>query len=88
MINQLNPFYSKLSKSIQPSQLLNMGCLKPKSNSRVYNIGQKVLTLFDGAQTAGYHTVTLDASQLPSGVYVYSIRSEEGVESKIFTLIK
>lgn len=43
---------------------------------RVYNmLGQEVATLIDQVLPAGNHTVKLDASNLPSGVYWYRLTS-------------
>ena len=82
--------YQNYPNPFNPVTIIKYGLPKTQNITlEIYNIlGQKVLTLFDGLQNAGYHSVTLDASQLPSGVYVYSIWSEEGVESKLLTLIK
>ena len=82
--------YQNYPNPFNPVTIIKYGLPKTQNiTHEIYNIlGQKVLTLFDGLQNAGYHSVTLDASQLPSGVYVYSIWSEEGAESKLLTLIK
>jgi len=41
----------------------------------VYNIiGQKVATLVDGYQDAGYHSVNWNAASLASGVYIYQLQ--------------
>ena len=43
-------------------------------NIEVYNsLGQSVTVLENDYQTAGYHTVSFDGSQLPSGIYFYRI---------------
>ncbi len=45
----------------------------------VYDIsGRLVQTLVDGRQTAGTHTVTLDARHLASGVYFYRLTGDNG----------
>ncbi len=38
----------------------------------VYNLlGEKMITVFDGQLDAGFHELNIDASNLPSGVYIY-----------------
>ena len=69
--------------------------LPEKSNVRVsvYSVlGQLVKTLVNESIEAGYQKVTFDASELPSGTYIYQIRAtSEGktfVDSKKMMLIK
>jgi hypothetical protein len=55
----------------------------------IFNIvGQQVETLTDKYLEAGYHTVTWDGSQAPSGVYFYRIQAGDSVESKKMILLK
>ena len=52
-------------------------------------VGQVVATLADGMSQVGNHAVTFDASDLPSGVYYYRLKSETGVTmSRKLVLIK
>jgi len=42
----------------------------------VYNmLGEQVATIAEGMYESGYHKVTFNASNLPSGAYVYRIES-------------
>ncbi|MBD3169802.1 MAG: T9SS type A sorting domain-containing protein [candidate division Zixibacteria bacterium] len=58
-------------------------------NLSIYNImGQKVETLVDGHQTAGYKTVRWDASEYSSGIYFYKVVAGDQVINKRMTLLK
>jgi polyhydroxybutyrate depolymerase len=55
----------------------------------VFNsVGQKVIELVDGQQSAGYHTATFNASGLSSGVYLYKFTTPSFTETKKMLLIK
>ena len=56
----------------------------------VYNLlGQKVATLFDGIATSGDRvTLVFNATNLPSGVYLYALRSASSNQTKKMILMK
>jgi hypothetical protein len=55
----------------------------------IFNIiGQKVSTLVDCPTPAGYHTVSWDASQLSSGLYLYRMQAGDFARSKKMLLVK
>jgi len=55
----------------------------------VYNLlGQEIKVLVDGMQSPGIHRVTFDASNLPSGVYIYRMQSKGKVFSRKMLLMK
>lgn len=55
----------------------------------VYNIlGQNVVTLHEGAMTAGEHILSWDASNYSSGIYFYRLEAGEEVITKRMTLLK
>ncbi len=82
MQNYPNPF--------NPTTVINFTL--PKSGNvslKVYNVlGQEVATLVDGFMTAQKYEVTFDASKLASGVYVYSLQSDNFSQSKKMILMK
>ena len=51
-------------------------------------IGREVARLIDGDIDAGYQRVTWDGSGLPSGVYIYQLRTPRFTESKTMVLMK
>jgi type IX secretion system substrate protein len=56
---------------------------------KVYNLlGQEVATLLNESMSAGVYEVSFDASQLSSGVYIYTISAGEFYSSKKMTLLK
>lgn len=56
---------------------------------KVYNvIGQQVAELVNEVKQAGVHTVEFDASNLPSGVYIYKLTTGDYISSKKMLLVK
>jgi surface protein len=55
----------------------------------VFNVtGQRVATLVNGVQTSGNHTVTFDARNLASGVYVYRLTTGSVVQTRKMVLVR
>lgn len=55
----------------------------------VYSVlGEEVACLVDGRQSAGVHEVTMDASRLASGVYIYQLRTAGVVETRRMVLVR
>ena len=58
-------------------------------NLRVYNtLGQIVKELVNEQKEAGSYSVTFDASNLPSGVYIYRLQTPEFAQNRKMTLLK
>ncbi len=56
---------------------------------KVFNVlGQEVATLLNEYKNAGQHTVSFDASNLPSGTYIYTVKAGEQTISKKMLLMK
>jgi hypothetical protein len=57
---------------------------------QIYNLlGQKVRTIFDNvSQSAGTHKVVFDASELPSGIYFYSFKTNDFLQVKKMILLR
>jgi len=57
---------------------------------RVYDIlGREVATLVNDCKPSGYHSVTFNAGNLPSGVYIYTLDAPEGIHlTKMMILVR
>ncbi|MCB9260153.1 MAG: T9SS type A sorting domain-containing protein [Ignavibacteriales bacterium] len=80
--NYPNPF--------NPTTVINFG-LPEKSNVeiKVYNLlGQQVANILNKSLPEGMHSVEFNASNLPSGIYIYSLKSENNLLTKKMTLLK
>ncbi|MDP4117026.1 MAG: T9SS type A sorting domain-containing protein, partial [Bacteroidota bacterium] len=55
----------------------------------VYDVlGNKIATLLEGYKPAGNHSIQFNAKNLPSGVYIYRIKSGAFMASKKMMLVK
>ncbi|MCA9734113.1 T9SS type A sorting domain-containing protein [candidate division KSB1 bacterium] len=62
---------------------------KGRVSLKVFDLlGREIITLVEGTRPAGEHTVTFEAGELASGIYIYQLRSGQFVESKKFLIIK
>jgi hypothetical protein len=56
---------------------------------KIYDmLGREVQTLINGRQEAGLHSVTFNARNLASGVYLYRLQAGSNCETKKFVLLK
>jgi glucuronoarabinoxylan endo-1,4-beta-xylanase len=55
----------------------------------IYNLlGEEIVSLFEGEMNAGMHAVNFDGANLPSGIYLCQMRSNNFIESKKLVLLK
>ncbi len=55
----------------------------------VYNLlGAKVTTLANGQMEAGKHSINFDASEISSGIYFYTLKTDDSAVTKKMTLLK
>ena len=58
-------------------------------NVMVYNVlGQVVSTLVNNYMDAGYHSITWDANNMPSGMYLVRVQAGNNVETQKLMLLK
>ena len=80
----------KYPNPFNPSTKIAFG-LPQRSNVslNVFNaLGEQVAELVNGTLEAGTHTYNFDASDLTSGIYIYSLQTDAGIISNKMTLIK
>jgi len=51
-------------------------------------IGERVVTIVDAYESAGYKSVSFNASNLPSGIYFYRIQAGKFTDMKKMILMK
>ena len=80
--NYPNPFNpsTKITYSIKEASVVNI---------TVFNVlGQEVTQLVNGFRNAGTYEVTFDATELPSGMYLYTLEANGQRFTKKMTLLK
>ena len=56
---------------------------------KVYDIlGKEIVTIVDQNQRSGNYEVKWNASEFPSGVYIYELRANRFVQAKKLQLLK
>ncbi len=83
MQNYPNPF--------NPSTQIKFSLLNNATISlTVYDVlGKEIVTLAEGAHTAGVYTAKFDATNLSAGIYFYTLRTSDGfIETKKMLLLK
>ena len=85
--NYPNPFNptTKIKYTIPNSE----ANLNSKTKLKVYNVlGKEIATLVNEEKSAGSYEIEFDASNLPSGVYFYQIRSGSYSQTKKMVLLR
>jgi serine protease AprX len=55
----------------------------------VYNtLGQRIKTLVNGEQEAGYHELQFKADGLASGLYIYRLETETGILTQRMVMVR
>ena len=77
-----NPFNPVTTVNYSIAQLTTL-------NFSIYNIlGEKIITLYNGMQQPGYHTIHWNASERSSGIYFLKMEVDEYIQIKKMILIK
>ena len=80
--NYPNPFNpeTKISYNLDEDDFISLS---------VYNLlGEKIITLVEEEQTKGFHDFTFKAENIASGIYIYILKSNKKVISKMMTFLK
>jgi hypothetical protein len=80
--NKPNPFNPKTTISLRMIRTAPVSI-------KIYDImGLEMMTLFDGKLTAGKHSVDVDATQWPAGIYYYKVKTAHTIVTKKMVLAK
>jgi hypothetical protein len=80
--NSPNPFnsYTKISYGLPERSYVRL---------IIYNLlGQEVIKLVDGEQSAGYHNIMWDASEISGGIYLYRLETKTYTETRKMLFLK
>jgi len=82
--------YPNYPNPFNPQTIIKFDVAKPQHvKIRVYNaLGREVATLINQPFSAGTYTVDFDGSNLASGIYFYSLESNDFVQVKKMVLVK
>ena len=85
-----NKLYQNYPNPFNPSTIIKYSLKDDgKVSLKIFNsLGEEVRTLVNEIKPAGNYEVEFNASNLPSGVYIYSIQSGDFVSSKKMILLK
>ena len=87
--NYPNPFNPSTTIKYSLSVVETRGGVSQHVTLKVYDIlGREVATLVNQKQNPGNYKVTFDATNLPSGVYVYRMQSGNFTSSKKLILLR
>ncbi len=90
----INPVEFKLDQNypnpFNPSTAINYQLSgQSKVELKIFDVlGREVQTLVNEIQNAGSYKVNFDASNLPSGIYIYQIKADNFIQSKKMILMK
>ncbi|MCZ7609342.1 MAG: T9SS type A sorting domain-containing protein [Ignavibacterium sp.] len=85
-----NKLYDNYPNPFNPSTIIKYSLKDDgKVSLKIFNsLGEEVRTLVNEIKPAGNYEVEFNASELPSGIYIYNIQAGEYISSKKMVLLK
>ncbi|MCP5064551.1 MAG: T9SS type A sorting domain-containing protein [Ignavibacteriae bacterium] len=89
VVNEFN-LHQNYPNPFNPSTTIKFSIMEnAKVELKIYDIiGREIKTLVNRELNAGSHNIQFDASNLPSGMYVYEVRSGNFLQSRKMLLLK
>jgi hypothetical protein len=87
--NYPNPFNpaTTIKYTVPAGETQNLASLRV--TLKIYDVlGRNIATLIDGLQSPGQYSVVFNASNLPSGIYLYTLQAGKFIETKKMMLLK